>query len=398
MSERTINMAVIGCGIIGEVHAWAVVKSGKAKLVCTCDIQPSRAEAFAKKYNCRAETDYRRVLADPSIDAIAIGTPHCEHTHIFLDAIKAGKHVICEKPLSTTPDNIYAMIDAAKKSPLVTTGVFQHRFSPITSVIMKHLSAGALGKITGGSLTFQCRRAKEYYASDPWRGKWKFEGGGLLINQAIHTIDALTLFFGKPVAVSGHVERRHMDTIEVEDFAEGVVEYQNGVKVKLLAENITEEKWDPTVRIDGTGGSLTFAAAASHRVLSLTTKDASFRPELDKAELEEKALFTSAPGKQEYGSFHDLQFMDFINAVIEGRRARYEIESMSIANEIVLGLYHATATGKRTEFPISGYKQPELPLTPKKTAAAKKSKTALKKKPVQRQTSRGAKRASSRKR
>ncbi|MEK6794687.1 MAG: Gfo/Idh/MocA family oxidoreductase [Spirochaetota bacterium] len=357
-----VNIAVIGSGIIGKVHAWAAAKSGKSKLVACVDTDRPRAEALAKEYGGNAECDYRRVLDDKNVHAVSIGTPHFEHAQMYFDAIAAGKHVICEKPLTTTPENLYTMIDISKaRRDLVITGVFQHRFSPITRAIQKRIADGAIGKITSGSVDFECTRTREYYGSDAWRGKWKFEGGGMLINQAIHTIDSLSLFFGRPVAVDARVERRRMDTIEVEDYADGVFEYPGGVKLKFHAENVPGNKWGADVHINGEKGSIAYDSAASHKVNKLETPDSGFRRALDEAEKEEAALFAKTPGKAEYGSFHDLQFLDFIEAILEDRRPRFEIADVSIANEIVLAMYHSTATGKRVALPIGEtYRQPLL--------------------------------------
>lgn len=359
-----VNIAVIGSGIIGKVHAWAAAKSGKSSLVAAVDTDLPRAEALAKEYGGKAVSDYRRVLDDKNVHAVSIGTPHFEHAQMYFDAIAAGKHVICEKPLTTTPENLYKMIDVSKaRRDLVVTGVFQHRFSPITRAIQKRIAGGAIGTIKSGSVDFECTRTREYYGSDPWRGKWKFEGGGMLINQAIHTIDSLSLFFGRPVAVDARVERRSLDTIEVEDYADAVFEYANGVTLKFHAVNIPGNKWGADVHINGDKGRIAFDSAASHKVSVLETEDAGFRAAIDEAGKEEAALFAKTPGKAEYGSFHDLQFLDFIEAIIEKRRPAYEISDMAIANEIVLAMYHSTATGKRVPLPIGEtYKQPLLEL------------------------------------
>ena len=126
---ETLKAAVIGCGVIGPTHAASFSQLDGVSLKYACDLVPERAARLALEYNVEPVTDYRQVLDDPDVGVISIGTPHPQHPDIFIDAMKAGKAVICEKPLGVTPAQLDAMIAAAAAAEQPSAGVFQHRFS-----------------------------------------------------------------------------------------------------------------------------------------------------------------------------------------------------------------------------------------------------------------------------
>ena len=221
-----VNYAVIGCGVIGKVHCTAINADSQSNLLYVCDSISARAENLAEIYNCDAVFDYMDILENPSIDVIAICLPHSEHIWLFEEAIRSGKHVLCEKPLATTPDDILKMVELAEKTDFKTTVAFQHRHSPLIQSLQSYVKEGVFGQILGGEINFGCNRTMEYYNSEVWRGKWRTEGGGTLINQAIHTIDLANVFLGEPESLTGEVENRLHSEIEVEDYAIGQIFYE----------------------------------------------------------------------------------------------------------------------------------------------------------------------------
>lgn len=351
------QFALIGCGVIGQVHAWAIAHAPGAKLLYACDIIPERAEKLARQHGATPITDYRAALALPGVDAVSIALPHFEHAHVFLEALAAGKHVICEKPLATHPADIARMIEAAKKTDRVAAGVFQHRFSPVVETLADHVRRGALGRLTSGSIDFTCQRSAAYYDSDAWRGKWACEGGGVLINQAIHTVDLLSLFLGRPLAVEGRVQRRWLTNIEVEDHASARLRYPNDVHADIVARNVEGGGWRADFTLLGTRGRVVLSG--SDQVRLVESDDPQLELDLRRAAASIKPD-EQAPGKPCYSDMHKPVFADFVSAMSNGHAPRVTIPDAAIANELVLAVYHSTATGRQVHLPITNYQQPRL--------------------------------------
>jgi len=144
---------------------------------------------------------------------------------VSIAELKKGIHVVCEKPLATTVADAEAMIAAAKESGAKLEIIFQNRYNPATVAIKDALTSGGLGRVLGGWLRVTWFRSSDYYLKNDWRGRWATEGGGVLINQSIHTFDLMNYFLGSPTSVSANVANRAHPDIEVEDVAEGVITY-----------------------------------------------------------------------------------------------------------------------------------------------------------------------------
>jgi len=351
------RFALIGCGVIGQVHAWALAHAAGAELAVTCDIVAERAVKLADQHGAKAITDYHEALADPRIDAISIALPHCDHARVFEEALAAGKHVICEKPLGIHPAELARMIDLAKRTDRVTAGVFQHRFSPVVETLAAYVQRGALGKLTGARIDFVCERTAAYYDADAWRGTWAGEGGGVLINQAIHTVDLLSVFLGRPVTVDGRAERRRLTNIEVEDHASARVDYGGGVEAEILVRNVEAGGWRAELTLTGTRGRVVLDG--SEAVKCVDSGDDELRGALQRAQ-ESRQPEQDVPGKPCYSDMHKPVFADFVSAMTSGGRPRVSIADAAIANELVLAVYHSTATQGRVRLPMTGYQQPRF--------------------------------------
>jgi len=352
-----VKYGVIGCGVIGNVHARAVINDPGAVLTAVCDIRSERAEAFKQEFGCRSYLDYHELLQDDEIDAVTICLPHGAHRDAFRAAVRRGKHVLCEKPLGIRPEELSDMISLSEEAPVVTAGLFQHRFSPLVQTLHQALLSGTFGEIQGGSLTFSCERDGAYY-SDDWHGTWSAEGGGTLINQAIHTIDLACLFLGDALSVSGSVERQWRDDIEVEDTAEARIRFDRGRILSLRAENRAGGGWSPVLTIRGNRGM--FTLEGSDRVLSLETESAVLRESVRKAE-SLIAGEAAGPGKACYGNLHTYAVHDFTDAVENGWEPFLSIREAARANELVLGIYHSAALKTEVPLPLTGYSRPNLP-------------------------------------
>lgn len=230
--------AVIGCGNISRRHIAALSGSEHAKLICACDIKEEKARAVAEKEGCDFCADYHTILNDPTIDCVHICTPHYLHAPIALEAMEKGKHVFTEKPMAMTTADCNAMTKTAERTGKHLGICFQNRYKSTNAALYELVRSGKAGRPLGGRGIVTWHRTPEYYSQSGWRGAWKTEGGGVLINQSIHTLDLLLWVLGKPVSVSARcATARLSDTIEVEDTADAVISFENGAQAVFFATN-----------------------------------------------------------------------------------------------------------------------------------------------------------------
>ncbi len=235
---KKINCAIIGCGRIFSTHADAILKCSDATLYAVCDNDRKRATDAAEKYHCKAYFDYKEVLRDSLIDSVHICTPHYLHANMSIEAMQSGKHVLTEKPMAISVYDAQEMIRVSEDTGKVLGVCFQNRYNTTSIRVKEVLDSGRAGKVLGGKAFMTWNRGKGYYASDAWRGTWAQEGGGVLINQAIHTLDLLQWFIGDVENIKGSIDTRLLgDVIEVEDTAEATIIFSNGAKVLFFASN-----------------------------------------------------------------------------------------------------------------------------------------------------------------
>ncbi len=230
------NAAIIGCGAIAPIHADGINDCSFVKLYAVSDVLPERAARFAKDYDCRYSINYKDILKDKNVDVVHICTPHFLHSEMAIESLKAGKDVILEKPLAISKLQALKVIEAEEKTGKRLTVCFQNRYNNTSLKLKEFLESGKGGKVLGAKGILNWYRGPEYYTESTWRGKWDTEGGGVLINQAIHTLDLLVYFLGDVKKVTGSVSTRIIgDIIEVENCAEGIIEFESGVNSLFYA-------------------------------------------------------------------------------------------------------------------------------------------------------------------
>lgn len=233
-----IKAAIVGCGVIHENHANAIIKYNGAEISSFCDIKPDRALNAAAKYGGKATSDYKEILEDSDINVVHICTPHYLHTPMAIEALRHGKNVLMEKPVAMNYEEAEKLIRAAQESDRKIGVCFQNRYNNTNRRIKELLTSGETGRILGARAFVNWRRDDKYYLESDWRGKWSTEGGGVLINQAIHTIDLLQWFLGEIESVSGHAATRKLgDIIEVEDTAEAYIRFKSGADAIFFGSN-----------------------------------------------------------------------------------------------------------------------------------------------------------------
>ncbi len=220
--------AIVGSGNIGRGHAKAYKDCTEIELVAVVDDHHKCATTLGEEAGVPCYTEVSAVMDDPEIDFIDVCTPSGHHGDVALMAAEAGKHCVCEKPLDVTPQRCDEMIAAFEKSGTLLGGIYQHRYHDDTRKLKAAVDAGRLGRLALLTCCTPWWRSQEYYDSGEWRGTWKLDGGGALMNQAIHAID-LMLWFGGPVkTVQAYTAMLAHERIEVEDVAVAVVRFESG--------------------------------------------------------------------------------------------------------------------------------------------------------------------------
>ncbi len=252
MSDR-IGAAVLGLGV-GRRHAEAYDQLETAELVAVCDSQEERLGPVAEQYGCRAYTSLDDLLADKSVQLISVATPHKSHAELAIRCMRAGKHVIVEKPMTVDLVEADQMIAASRETGQTLATVFQRRYWPAALKAKSTIDAGKIGAPILGIAQVSFYRTEAYYARDAWRGSWEHEGGGVLTNQGIHTVDMFQwLMGGEPVEVVGRWSNLTHPYIDVEDTAAAVIRFKSGALGVLTG--TTSARWShSSIVVHGSAG------------------------------------------------------------------------------------------------------------------------------------------------
>ncbi len=224
------KVGIIGCGNIFPMHAVSVKRLDETEIVAVCDIKEDKADKRAKEFNCESYYDYEKMIDNEDLDVIHICTPHYLHHPMAVYAAQAGVNILTEKPMSIKLENARDMVQTADENNVTLGVIFQNRYNPGSKLIKDTLESGELGEILSGKLSVTWDRSDEYYTNSDWKGTWDKEGGGVLIDQAIHTMDLMRWFVNDEIDyIDATISNRAHDIIEVEDAAEGVIKYDNGI-------------------------------------------------------------------------------------------------------------------------------------------------------------------------
>lgn len=231
------NACIVGYGNIGPVHALSLSLLDNAKFYAVCDKNQDKIKKCREKYNVLSYLNYDDVLADSNIDVVHICTPHYLHADMAISAMEAGKDVILEKPVGISKSELDKLYEFAKTSEQKLCIMFQNRENTCVKML-KNIVENSTKDILGicGFLTWD--RGEAYYKADEWRGKWKTEGGALMINQAIHLVDMMCYIGGKVNGVKAHISTKCLNgIIEAEDTAEMLMYFDNGARGCMYATN-----------------------------------------------------------------------------------------------------------------------------------------------------------------
>ena len=222
----SLRCGIVGVGVMGRNHAASIAKNSLVSLAAVTDSNQQGHEVAAE-FNCLRFDSPEKMISSGKIDTVIIATPHWQHTELSIAALRAGLHVICEKPLAVTVGQADELLAVAKQSKGKFFVVHQSRFEPAYQEARRILDGGELGRLIRCSMIETMWRSDAYYKSSPWRGTWKGEGGGVLLNQAPHVLDRYAWLCGMPEHLSGRCDTL-LHRIEVEDAASAICRHANG--------------------------------------------------------------------------------------------------------------------------------------------------------------------------
>ena len=256
LSNRT-RFVLVGAGVIGKQHS-EVIRSlaDRVELVAVVDVHPDRAEKVAAEHGAATYPSLTEALAAVETDVVSICTPTGTHGALAIEALRAGRHVIIEKPAEVTVERTDEIIAAQREAGTVVSVISQHRFDRSTEIAVAAIERGELGRLTSGIAAIDWWRGQNYYDSGEWRGTWDLDGGGALMNQGVHTVDLLVATLGRPVEVFAYTGTLAHQRIEVEDVAVGVVRFENGALGVLHATTAAYPGLSARLQVHGDKGSV----------------------------------------------------------------------------------------------------------------------------------------------
>lgn len=360
ISSGRFRFALVGAGMIANFHAKVISElADQIDLIAVVGRTPEKAEKITAAHGGKEFTSLSEAMAATEIDVVVVCTPAGAHAEVAIEALEAGKHLIIEKPAEISLDKIDAMIAAQQKAGTLVTVVSQHRFDPGTEVALAAIKNGELGRLTSGVASIDWWRDQSYYDSAAWRGTWKSEGGGALMNQGVHTVDLLVAMMGKPVEVLGCTAILAHERIETEDVAVGVVRFESGALGVLHATTAAFPGLSARLQVHGDKGSIVIEDDELS-FIHLTPKDAARTENLSDSEdgdinqvaryaqLQE-ASATAGRDPAELSDAHRHQYENFLAALRGTEEVRVGLAESRQTTSVIVGVYESG----RADKPIS---------------------------------------------
>jgi UDP-N-acetyl-2-amino-2-deoxyglucuronate dehydrogenase len=350
-----VRFGIVGPGKVADVHARALGAIPNARLVAVAGRTPDRTGAFAARHQARSEPSLEALLAGRDVDAVIVTTPHPRHAEQATAIARVGRHVVIEKPMALTTAECDAILEATRSAGVTLSVISQRRWYEAVQRVKAAIDDRRIGEPALGVVDVLGWRGPEYYAMDAWRGTLEGEGGGVLVNQAVHQLDLLRWFMGPIAEVDGLTANVNHPGIEVEDSAVALVRFTSGALGVVIASNAQKPGLWGRVHVHGRNGSSvgvetdagsSFVAGVSEPTLARndlwTIPGEEASPERwaadDRARLAGVDLATH---------YHELQLRDVVDAILDSRQPAVTGEDGRATVELMAAIYEAAATGGR---------------------------------------------------
>jgi predicted dehydrogenase len=333
MSGKDIRFGIIGCGGIANTHAEALLTIKGAKLIGICGGTPDEPKEFAAKYGIKSFNSTDELLESDEIDAVCICTPSGFHAPIAINAAQHKKHAIIEKPLALTKESAKKIIKAFKANGVTGSVISQLRFSTDIREAREMIRSGKIGKIIMANLVMKYSRSQAYYDQGNWRGTWKLDGGGALMNQGIHGVDMLLFLLGEVKNVHGYI-RTLTHKIEVEDNVAAVLEFKSGALGTIIASTSMNPAKNKYIEIHGGKGTIVIEEDMIRSICIEGEKE--YVCDVRAAE--------SATNHLVKAKGHIQQLQDFTEALQENRAPYVTLEDGMRAVSLITSVYGSSKT------------------------------------------------------
>jgi predicted dehydrogenase len=343
-----VKFGIIGTGVGADFCARGlsvIADTGITELAAVTSRREERAKDFASKWGLKLwYTDHEEMLEKADIDAVIISAPHYLHCSMALDAMRANRHTLVDKPMAVNLKEADEMIQEAEKRNVKLGVIFQSRFDPTSRKVKVAAEEGKFGRLILGDVIVKWHRTREYYESSPWRGCWVTEGGGVLINQAIHTIDLLLWVLGEPKYLWAQTDT-FAHKIEVEDIATAAIRFEKGALGVIQASTAIYPGLPTRLEIHGTKGTAIVEGAILKRWTVIGEKETII-------EKEKKGLKSWARPELVPATNHASLIKDFAKAVLEDKDPYVNGAQGRRSLELVRAIYKSGKTGGRVDFPL----------------------------------------------
>ena len=330
-NNRKLRVGVIGCGRISVMHFVSIGSIPEVELVACCDIKKDRADKAAEEYGVKAYTSYEEMLDSEKLDAVHLCLPHYLHSKVAIAAFERGVHVLTEKPMDIDYESAERAVQRAKELGVTYGVIFQCRYNNSAKLVKDAVTSGRLGKVISARSTLTWTRPDNYYASSDWKGTWDKEGGGVVIDQAIHSIDLTRWIIDSEVeTVSCSMANRGHKMVDVEDSAEGLVTFKNGVRYGFYCMNNYGCDEPIEIRLLCEKGKVVFGY--DDAVITY------FDGTVETAHQDENKL-TYKGGKDYWGIHHVKQIRQFYDALLGKEELEISGEEALKTHKLIMEIY-----------------------------------------------------------
>jgi UDP-N-acetyl-2-amino-2-deoxyglucuronate dehydrogenase len=330
------RVALVGSGSIADMHLGALLEIAQAKVVGVYSRGEEKARKAAERAQCSLSTDWKALVRREDVDLVDIVTSSGSHFEIALEALKAGKHVLVEKPMSMTASQAFLLGETAKAKGRMLSVVSQRRFEEQHVAVKRALDDGALGKLLLAEVSCPYFRTQAYYDSADWRGKLATDGGALM-NQSIHSVDLLLWFAGPAVSLTAKTATQ-THRMEAEDLALAIVTFRNGAFGTIMASTSIQPGFPPCLNLYGEKGTIKLEGSS---IVHWTV------PGREKPESGSRPASAGvADPKLSSHAHHKAQLLDVLSALAEGRPPAVTAEDGRRAVAFVEAVYRSSPTGE----------------------------------------------------
>jgi predicted dehydrogenase len=345
--ERPLRFGIVGCGVIAGTHADAITSLPDAKLAAVADVDLAAAQHVGQKYGVAAYGSLAEMLERTDLDVVTICTPSGMHGEQAVQTMRSGRHVIVEKPMEIRAAAVEEMLRVQAETGVKLAVISQRRFDQSSQQVRRLVEEGAFGRLVLGNAHVLWWRSQGYYDSGVWRGTWELDGGGVLMNQSIHSIDLLTWFMGPVRSVFAYAGTlaHHMET---EDVAVATLRFANGALGVIVGTTAAYPGVTTRVEVLGDRGS---AVLENDRLafLHLARDDVEEAPAYGVSPRTTTVAGTTGTVQNPSGMSadgHARQIADMMHAIREDGEPLVDGYAGRLPVQVILAIYDSARTGK----------------------------------------------------